>query len=382
MATSMPGFFPGLDERPASPCLSLYQETHRSYPDNRQDRLRYKNLVNALEESLQRKYPARDTLSLLEPFLALGEDDGFWNHTLDGLAVFGAEGVFRTYRFPHVPRELAVSADSFHTKPLLRVMQSTERFHLLCLTRQNIRLFDADRYAVDEIELPPDMPRNMLQVLGSETTEPEITIASFGSAGVGGVIRHGHSSRRDEEELDDEKFFRAVDTGVLERYSNPSGLPLMLVALPAHQGLFRKISRNASLLEAGISADPQSMTPEVLREKAWDVMAPVIGGRIRSAAAACAEAIASGMGTSDPEDAAVAAVGGRIARLLIDREKLIAGKVDPVTGTVELVSLEDPTVDDVLDDIGEIVRQKGGEVLVLSSSEMPSMTGIAALYRY
>ncbi|ABB22999.1 hypothetical protein [Pelodictyon luteolum] len=382
MVTPMQESFQVLVERPPTPCLSLYQETHRSYPDNRQDRLRYKNLVNALEESLRRKYPGRDALPLLEPFRVLGDDDGFWNHTHEGLAVFGAEGIFRTYRFPYVPRELAVSADSFHTKPLLRVMQSTERFHLLCLTRQNIKLYDADRYAVEEIELPPDMPRNMLQVLGSETTEPEITIASFGSAGAGGVIRHGHSSKRDEEEVDNEKFFRAVDTAVLERYSIPSGLPLMLAALPEHQGLFRKISRNASLLEGGISADPQSMTTDVLRVRAWDVMAPSIAARIRAAAESCAAAIALGTGTSDPEDAAVAAVGGRIERLLIDRETLIAGTVDPVTGAVRFVPLEDPAVDDVLDDIGEIVRQKGGEVLVLSATEMPSETGLAAIYRY
>lgn len=382
MATQLPGAFPGFDERPPSPCLSLYQETHRSYPANRQDRLRYKNLVNALEESLGRKYPGRDALPLLEPFRRLGEDDAFWNHTLDGLAVFSAEGFFRTYRFAYVPRELAVSAESFHIKPLLRAMQSTERFHLLALTRQAIRLYEADRYGIEEIELPADMPASMAQVLGSEMTEPETTIATFGSAGAGGVIRHGHSSKRDEDELDTEKFFRAVDGAVLERYSKPSGLPLMLAALPAHQGLLRKISRNPALMEDGIAADPGSMSLEGLGERAWGVMAPESEARIRSAADACAAAIASGMGTDDPESAALAAVGGRIARLLLDREKLLPGRVDPETGDVSFASIEDPAVDDVLDDIGEIVLRKGGEVLVLSSGEMPTLTGVAALYRY
>ncbi|TCD47692.1 hypothetical protein [Chlorobium sp. N1] len=382
MADYTHGSLPGLDERPPSPCLSLYQETHRSYPDNRQDRLRYKNLVNGLEDSLRSKYPGRDALPLLEPFRRLAEDDVFWNHTLDGLAVFGAEGFFRTYRFAYVPREVAVSAESFHIKPLIRVMQSTERFQVLALTRQEISLYEADRYGIEEIVLPEDMPKSMTQVLGSETTQPAVTIATFGSAGAGGVIRHGHSSKRDEEELDNEKFFRAVDSAVLERYSQPSGLPLVLVALPAHQGLFRKISRNPALMEGGIAADPRSMNAESLGARAWEVMAPLSEARILSATQASVAAIASGTGTDDPEAAALAAVGGRIGRLLLDREKIIPGKVDAETGSVRFAPLEDPAVDDVLDDIGEIVLRKGGEVLVLASEEMPTLTGLAATYRY
>ena len=38
------------------PCLSLYQPTHRSHPDNQQDRIRFKNLIKKIESSLQQRY--------------------------------------------------------------------------------------------------------------------------------------------------------------------------------------------------------------------------------------------------------------------------------------------------------------------------------------
>src|SRR6185312_11772059 len=41
------------------PCLSLYQPTHRHYPDNSQDPIRYRNLIKSMEESLQQKYTNR-----------------------------------------------------------------------------------------------------------------------------------------------------------------------------------------------------------------------------------------------------------------------------------------------------------------------------------
>ena len=40
------------------PFLSLYQPTHRAYPENQQDPIRFRNLVKELETSLRRKYSA------------------------------------------------------------------------------------------------------------------------------------------------------------------------------------------------------------------------------------------------------------------------------------------------------------------------------------
>jgi hypothetical protein len=70
------------------PCLSLYQPTHRTYPENQQDPIRFRNLLKAIEGSLRQKYPKREVWSLLDRFEVLAEDGDFWNHTLDGLAIF------------------------------------------------------------------------------------------------------------------------------------------------------------------------------------------------------------------------------------------------------------------------------------------------------
>lgn len=35
--------------------------------------------------------------ALVEPFEAVAQDHDFWNHTLDGLAVLGAPGLFRVF---------------------------------------------------------------------------------------------------------------------------------------------------------------------------------------------------------------------------------------------------------------------------------------------
>jgi len=71
--------------------------------------------VKALEGSLLQKFPKEEIRPLLEPFLALADDRDFWNHTLDGLAVLSAKGMFRIYRLQRSVAELVVVADSFHS---------------------------------------------------------------------------------------------------------------------------------------------------------------------------------------------------------------------------------------------------------------------------
>src|SRR5690606_638425 len=80
-------FTSGLFDSPLAPCLSLSQPPRRLGPEKKGDRIRYRNLVKSLEESLLQKYSHRDAEPLLEPFRRLADDEVFWMHTRDGLAV-------------------------------------------------------------------------------------------------------------------------------------------------------------------------------------------------------------------------------------------------------------------------------------------------------
>jgi Bacterial archaeo-eukaryotic release factor family 6 len=221
------------------PCLSLYQPTYRHHPDNQQDPIRFRNLVKSMAQSLRQKYAAREVQSLIEPFQDLANDKAFWNHTLDGLAVLGAPGLFRVYRLQRPVPELVVVADSFHTKPLMRILQSADRYQILGLNRREIKLYEGNRDLLDEMELAQAVPRTITEALGEELTEPHLTVASYGTGAGGTPMRHGHGSKKDEVDVDSERFFRAVDRAVLEHHSKPSGLPLILAALPEYHTLFR-----------------------------------------------------------------------------------------------------------------------------------------------
>lgn len=370
-----------LAEREA-PCLSLYQPTHRQHPDNAQDQLRFRNLVKQLAASLRKQYPARDIPSLLRPFDALAEDREFWNHTGDGLAVLGAPGFFRVYRLQRPVAELTVVADSFHAKPLMRIAQSADRYQILGLNRHAFKVFEGNRDAL--VELPPigGMAQTAEEWLGKAGDAREGAHRAYGPDGSAAVTRHGTDVKQDAEDRDTKQFFRAVDAAVLQHCSQPSGQPLILAALPQHHHLFRAVSTNRSLIVEAIDIDPDALSLDALRERAWQVMQPHYLQRLAGLVESFGAAAAKGRGADGLRAIAEAAVGGRVETLLIEAERLFPGHIDPTSGAITTADLAHPDVDDVLDDLGEIVLRKGGEVIVVPAESMPTNTGVAAIYRF
>jgi hypothetical protein len=373
----------GLLDKCDPPCLSLYQPTHRHHPDNQQDPIRFQNLLKELEEPQRQQFPKDDIRTLLQPFLALANDRDFWNHTLDGLAVLGARGIFRVYKLQRPVTEFALVADSFHTKPLMRILQSADRYQVLGLNRQEIRLFEGNRDALDEIELARTVPKTITEALGDELTDPHRTVASYGGIGDGhSPMHHGHGGKESEVDIDAERFFRAIDRGILEHHSKPTGLTLILAALPQHHHLFHQVSHNPLLIEDSIEVHPDSLTIEELRQRAWQILEPHYLARLAKLVEEFGNAKSKGLGDDVLVQVAKAIVAGRVATLMIEAVRKIPGRIDSATGEIEFGDLSHPEVDDVLDDLGELALKKGGQIVIVPAERMPTDTGIAAIYRY
>lgn len=145
----------------------------------------------SLELSLGRKYAGRESAPILRPFRDLAENGEFWNYALDSIAIFATSDLFKVYRLQRPVRELAVVANSFHTKPLMRILQSVDRYHVLGLNRQQATLFEGNRYALDEVELAPGFPRTASELVGVKEGKPERKNRVYGPAGPGRTTLHG-----------------------------------------------------------------------------------------------------------------------------------------------------------------------------------------------
>nr|HPJ76698.1 hypothetical protein [Clostridia bacterium] len=185
------------------PFISLYQPTHRSYPDNKQDTIVFSNLLRVIENSFNGNN--KDIAdSMLKPLYKLEKDLSFWNNTLDGIAVLASKNKCVIYNLQSPVKEFVSLADSFHIKPLIMAFQSLDSYQVLGLSRNNFSIYKGNRYGFSEIELAPDVPRKLEDVLGEDLTEPYLSHGSYGGTG-GSAMYHGHADNKFEIDKDTEK---------------------------------------------------------------------------------------------------------------------------------------------------------------------------------
>ncbi len=367
-----------------APCLSIYMPTHRKHPENLQDIILFKNLIRQMKESMLQKYSESEVKKYIEPFETLAGDNNLWNQAFDGLAVFSATGLFKVVGVHKSFEELAIVADSFHTKPLRQYLQSLDNFHVLSLTLRDIRLFEGNRHSLTEVILTAGTPKTITEALGDELTDKHSTVASYGGSGGESLpMHHGQGGRKEEAEKDAERFFRIVANTIYEQYSKPSGWPLILAALTEHQSLFQKVNKNPLLLTNGIAINPSSVSPDKLASLAWEIMEIEYNLKLDNLVARFEQARANGKGSDDYKEVALAAVEGRVETLIVEADRIIPVRItNLVTGNTQKKDLTNPKVDDLLDDLGELVIKMGGQVMVLPADKMPSETGLAAIFRY
>jgi hypothetical protein len=356
-----------------SPCISVYLPTHRRPSEAHQNRVVYRNLLKEVEQSLREKQPDREVRPMIERFTTLGDESAFWQHPLDGVAILASAARFDVYTLQRSVRPLAVVADHFHVKPLVRYLQSADRFQVLCLTREHMKLYQGNRYGIDELALG-EFPATLAKALGEPLGE------AHPHGRTSPVMLHGE--HRKEVELDVERFFRVVDREVLARFSKPSKLPLVLVALAEHSPVFRQLSQNPHLLPKGVAINPDALTVEDLRREVWKVVEPQYHTRLSRLCDDFHAAAAHEKGSADLAEVARAVVAGRVGTLLVEDDRIVAGRLDVETGRVHTEGLTNPHVGDLLDDIAEEVLRRGGEVIVAPGDRMPCKSGLAATYRF
>ena len=347
-------------------------------PDRLENPIRFKNLVKEVQASLKDK-EFKGFKDLFWLFKEMEEDALFWEGATESMAILGDEEECIVYKLPVNVKSLAIVSDSYYIKPILRSFQSYGHYHVLGLNRDNFVLFEADRYGIHAIPVDEKDFNHGRGIRNRKNGPP-----SFGCQCWRGsvIVSWTMAVQRMSGKFDQEKFFRHVDSYVLEQYSKISKIPLILVGLDEHQGDFRKLTKNAFLIEEGIKVDIDALDKKSLHEKVQDVMEGLFKNQLKERMAIFGEAHAKDQGSDDLVQIGKAIAEGRVATLYLEENKVHPGQFDPTLGGITQGALENPKVGDVYDDMAEVVLSRGGEVLILEKEDMPTESDIAAVYRY
>ncbi|NOY55582.1 MAG: hypothetical protein GXP34_06300 [Actinobacteria bacterium] len=372
--------FDALVESTASPAVSIYMPTHRFGPEIQQDPIRLKNLLQAAHRRLVSDgVRAPEAETLLRPAAELSDDPSFWQHQEDGLALFLAPDRFDSYRLPVAFRELVVVGETFHVKPLLRVMSRGERFYVLGLSQQRVRLLRASRYRVGEVDIKDEVPESLAEALWFEDPERQLQFHQSARQGEGRLTAtfHGHGMGKETSYKRLERFFRAVDQGIGQLIETDA--PLVLAGVEYLLPIYRRVSEHPTILDGEITGNPEELTAEELHQRAWSIAQPFF----RKERDAAAESFATGVNPTETTIEAIlpAASLGRVAALFVAEDAIEWGVADLPT-SVERHDERQPGDRDLLDlAVAETWRHRGS-VYLEPTSEVPGGGAVAAVLRY
>lgn len=377
LVSTMPNEF-FLDKK--GPLVSIYQKTSRISPTNKKDSLVFKNLVKEIELSLKENYTNHEIRPLIEMFELLIKDQLFWRHNYEGIALFATLDECIIYKLKKKMTNLAVVADSFHTKPLLEYFQFNDTYQILDIDGKSFRLFEASPYHLEEIKLNGDIPTTMEELLGDKYTESYLTHGVYG--GLGNTMYHGHGGKQPEIDIDLERFFRLVDAIVLEKVSKVSKLPLILLAPQEYHSVFRGFSNNTYMELEALEGTYELLGPAKIKSDIKRLVKTVFDKKVASLITEFHQSKTKDKSSDQLDIIIPALLTGRVSVLMIEKDKIIPGTVD--VGQKKFISgeIKNPKTGDVLDDLAQLALNSGGKVYVLKKNMMPSVTGIAAIFRY
>src|SRR5215207_4644686 len=133
------------------PCVSIYMPVLRNAPPAGENHRLFGDLLARVERSLAERFTDKQVREMMEKVKSVAADGSFWVGDRDAVAIFVSNDFQQVIDLQQRVDAMAEVADSFHIKPLIRVMQTGDRYQLLCLTQRSVELYEGDRYRLERL---------------------------------------------------------------------------------------------------------------------------------------------------------------------------------------------------------------------------------------
>jgi len=286
-----------------------------------------------------------------------------------GLAYFKSTSVEGFYPSIEVSEDLLVFAKSFHLKPLFGIIQIEPRYLMINLDDRRVELYQGSNNGIQLIKnferrVSPDWRRGHHE---RDTELPE--------------TRTGLIDRNRLEKRNIFKFYREVETAI-RRVVNLDTTPVILIGPDRVIKLFITANRYRTSFIRTIATERTEIFNDMDYLHQLGLESLVLYNRNRGLKGAFEFKYLRrfGCAVDTITHVAKAASDGLVQSLLIRRGINLWGQIDSRAATVNLNKNGlNHAADDILDDIGEMVLSRGGEVHVLHAREMPTQSPIAAV---
>lgn len=374
-------------------CISMYMPTHQFRSDWSQNTTRFKNLLGDIQDQLQEQgYRESEIVDILAEARELLDRPGFWRGLSDGLATFITSDTTETYRLPLSFDEVAITGDRFHLKPLFPLIATNNRFYLLSLSQNDVRLYQGTHQAVSEVEAA-EVPSSIVSAI-QQYEEPtggfRTNTQGQSTSRDAGNTERAHHGKGAEDDLSGEpqdelkRFFHKIDESVSD-YLGGEEVPLVLAGVSEYLPLYKEANSFPHLIEDEIVAgSPDQFNDDELHASAWDIVESVFLEQQQEEMDRFDQLYYQDgeLASDNFHEIIPACAYDRVETLFVPVGQYRWGRFDPETNTVEVHESKQAGDGDLLNYAAVQSYLSSATVHALKPENMPGGRSIAAIFRY
>lgn len=363
----------GLLSQPEVPCASIYLPTPPSSGPEARIALAHglQEAESALADQGLESAAVREVLQGVDGLLDERDLSAVGGASL---ALFLAPGVRRAYALPAATPLVVAVGRAFHVVPLVGLLADLEKFLVLALGQKATRLYRADRYSIEELDLGGDL--SLDAVLGDDWKEGSLQQHSSSPRG---ATFHGQGSPLDEHKKELFRYCRRIDDHLSRRLHGET--PLVVAAVGYVAAIYREASRYPNLIEGCIPGASERAAKLTLRDRGWEIVRDARSGVVEGELARWDRLLGTGKASADLREIVPAAVQGRVDVLLAVDGAWQHGRFDPESGEVTEMDERSGGEDLVNRSAVETLR-RGGTVRSVTPEALTSGARIGAILRY
>jgi hypothetical protein len=365
-------------------CVSVYvpPTMNNGNADDPEGQLKLKNIIKHVRHKLlEHQMGELEVEGYLEPFRNLLGDASIWRNRKDTLAVFLNDQRLKHFLFSDDMQEKIYVSDHFYLLPLIPILNETDKFLLLTLSLQDVKLFKGDKHGLSALHVDGLLPEKLEDAVGYDYREKSLQFRT-GKGGDAGAIFHGQGAGKDDKQKEIEKFFRAIDKG-LSSYLDHENLPLVLACVDEHYPVYAQITKYTNLYPKHISGNVENVNMPELHQQSWSIIEPYFKQGRKEAREAFREFSASEKTSIELLDIIPATIEGRVDVLFVQNGKDRRGLYDTTNHTLMLDENMHANQVSLFNLAAVQTWLNGGRVFIETPVNMPFVgSEINALFRY
>jgi hypothetical protein len=300
-----------------------------------------------------------------------------------GLAAFISPESSQVFYLDSQVKNITLVAERFHLKPILLELGRELDFYVLSLTQDSVDLYKGNRTSLEKITVP-NLPKNMVEVVGTESDGRHLQFHTSTSSPGGGsrpASFHGHSeSWKDDHHRYLTKFLQAVEKAVSD-FLEETPTPLLLMGAERMITEYRTITKYHLLLDEALGANDGSRSMSELHGEAL----AKVPQNVEIEKAFLQEIMDTGAAerfSFQLDDILRQAYLGRVQTVFVAEDLEVWGKYDAQNFTVERFDSYQAGAEDLLNLACVLTLSKGGKAFALPVEEMPEQKQAVAIFRY